>query len=109
MPWERAVSSRKPAITAEERERLRREARELSRARCAAAAAAKTVEARKWLADAGLLVAGEGVGTGLVRMDRWRRARGYGVGGVQTSAPAYRPTVRQQQAAPLPGIVEVEF
>ena len=49
------------------------------------------------------------MGTGLVRLDRWRRALGYGVGGVQTSAPAYRPTFRQQQAALLPGMDEVEF
>lgn len=99
-------SRRRPSITPEERERLRREARELSRARCAAAAAAKTKEAQAWLAAQGLLVEGEGVGTGLVRLDRWRRALGYGV---QTSAPAYRPTFRQQQAALLPGMDEVEF
>lgn len=110
MRWGQAVSSRRrPSITPEERERLRREARELSRARSAEAAAAKTKEAQAWLVAQGLLVAGEGVGTGLVRLDRWRRALGYGVGEVQASAPAYRPTVRQQQAAPLPGIVEVEF
>lgn len=97
------------AITAEERERLQREARELSRARSVAAAAAKTIEARAWLAAEGLLVAGEGVGAGLVRLDRWRKARGYGVG-VQASAPAYRPTPRQLQARPCLGISEeVEF
>jgi len=102
-------SRRRPSITPEERERLRLEARKLSRLRCAQAAAAKTVEAQAWLAAQGLLVEGEGVGTGLVRLDRWRRALGYGVGGVQTSAPAYRPTFRQQQAALLPGMDEVEF
>ena len=101
---------RAPAITAEERERLQREARELARARSVAAAAAKTIEARAWLASEGLLVAGEGVGEGLVRLDRWRKARGYGVGGVQASAPAYRPTARQLMARPVEGIeVEVEF
>ena len=42
---------RAPAITAEERERLQREARELARARSVAAAAAKTLEARAWLAS----------------------------------------------------------
>ena len=95
---------RAPAITAEERERLQREARELSRARSVAAAAAKTVEARAWLAEQGLLVPGEGVGAGLVRLDRWRKARGYGVGEVQASAPAYRPTSRQLMARPVEGI-----
>lgn len=100
---------RAPAITAEERERLQREARELERARCVAAEAAKTIEARAWLASQGLLVAGEGVGAGLGRLDRWRKARGYGVG-VQASAPAYRPTLRKLQARPCPGVdVEVEF
>lgn len=100
---------RAPAITAEERERLQREARELSRARSVAAAAAKTIEARAWLAAEGLLVVGEGVGAGLVRLDRWRKARGYGVV-VQASASAYRPTPQQIQARPCPGIdVEVEF
>ena len=100
---------RAPAITAEERERLQREARELARARSVAAAAAQTVEARAWLASEGLLVAGEGVGAGLRRLDQWRQARGYGVG-VQASAPAYRPTARQLMARPVEGIeVEVEF
>ena len=100
---------RAPAITAEERERLQRKARELARARSVAAAAAKTLEARAWLASEGLLVAGEGIGAGLVRLDRWRKARGYGVG-VQASATAYRPTARQLQARPCPGVdVEVEF
>lgn len=100
---------RAPAITAEERERLQREARELARARSVAAAAAKTIEARAWLASEGLLVAGEGVGAGLRRLDQWRQARGYGVG-VQASAPAYRPTARQLMARPVEGIeVEVEF
>jgi len=100
---------RAPAIRAEERERLQREARELARARSVAAAAAKTLEARAWLASEGLLVAGEGVGAGLRRLDQWRQARGYGVG-VQASAPAYRPTVRQLMARPVEGIeVEVEF
>lgn len=104
---------RAPAITAEERERLQREARELARARSVAAAAAKTVEARAWLASEGLLVAGEGVGAGLRRLDQWRQARGYGVGEVQASAQAsaqaYRPT-RQMQARPGEGVeVEVEF
>jgi hypothetical protein len=105
------VSKRRgPSITAEERERLRLQARELSRARCDAAAAAKTVEARAWLIAQGLLVAGEGIGAGLIRLDRWRRANGYGGGSVQTSAPNYRPTVRQLQARSVAGIeVEVEF
>ena len=101
---------RAPAITAEERERLQREARELARARSVAAAAAKTIEARAWLASEGLLVAGEGIGAGLVRLDRWRKARGYGVGEVQASALAYRPTIRQMQARSGEGVeVEVEF
>ena len=104
------AKTRAPAITAEERERLEREAGKIERARCVAAAAAKTVEARAWLASQGLLVAGEGVGAGLVRLDRWRKARGYGVGSVQASAPTYRPTVRQLMARPVEGIeVEVEF
>ena len=101
---------RAPAITAEERERLQREARELARARSVAAAAAKTIEARAWLASEGLLVAGEGVGAGLRRLDQWRQARGYGVGEVQASALAYRPTIRQMQARSGEGVeVEVEF
>ena len=108
--WGRTVARRRaPAITAEERARLQREARELARARSVAAAAAVTVEARAWLASEGLLVAGEGVGAGLVRLDRWRKARGYGVG-VQASAPTYRPTARQLMARPVEGIeVEVDF
>ena len=44
---------RAPAITAEERERLQRESRELARARSVADAAAKTIEARAWLAADG--------------------------------------------------------
>ncbi len=79
------------------------EARELSRARCAAAAAAKTVEAQAWLVAQGAMVPGEGVGAGLRRLDGYRRAL------LQTSAPSYRPTARQLQAAPVAGIVEIEF
>lgn len=100
-----------PAITAEERERNRRLADEAQRERAAAAAALATVKARAYLAEQGLLIDGEGVGKGLARLDRWRKARGYGVGlGVQASAPSYRPTIAQQQARELPGIYrEVEF
>lgn len=94
---------RAPSITAEERERHRLEARELSRARCAAAAAAKTVEAREWLAAQGVIVPGEGVGAGLRRLDGYRRTL------LQTSAPSYRPSVRQLLAEPVSGIVEIEF
>lgn len=98
-----------PAITAEERERNRRLADEAQRERAAAAAALATARARAYLAEQGLLIEGEGVGKGLARLDRWRKARGYGVG-VQASAPSYRPTMAQQQARELPGIYrEVEF
>lgn len=95
--------SKRPAITPEERARLRREAKELSLARCEAAAAAKTVEAQAWLAKQGAIVPGEGLGARLQRLDGYRRAL------LQTSAPSYRPTVRQLQAELVPGIVEIEF
>ncbi len=82
---------------------------EAQRERAAAAAALATARARAYLAEQGLLIEGEGVGKGLARLDRWRKARGYGVG-VQASAPSYRPTIAQQQARELPGIYrEVEF
>lgn len=94
---------REPAITAEERDRLRREAEERGRERCAVAARAATAVAQAWLLSRGLLVPGDGVG------DRLRRLYGYRQSLVQTSAPKYQPTARQQQARPCAGIVEVEF
>lgn len=94
-----------PELTIEERDRLRREAADLQRARCTAAAQALQPTAQAFLAARGVLLPGDGVRERLVRMDAYRKALS------QTSAqPAYKPTVRQQQARPLPGIdVEVEF
>jgi hypothetical protein len=87
-----------------ERERMRRERVETRAAVLAQAEQLKTLEARAWLQGAGLIVPGDGVGEGLARLDRYRRSI------LQASAPAYRPTVRQLQAAPLAGIdVEIEF
>lgn len=96
-----------PEMTAEERDRLRRIAAEKCAERAAASALAAQDRAQAWLAQQGLIVPGEPVGKGLARLDQWRHAKGYGVGKAATD---YRPTLRQRQAALLPGIdVEVEF
>ena len=99
------VARRKaPELSLDERERNQREAAHRQRERCAEIARAMTVQARAWLVEQGALVPGEGVRERLVRLDRYRTAL------VQASAPAYRPTVRQLQARPCPGLdVEVEF
>lgn len=104
-----AKRARVPVLTAEERERNRQLGEEAQRARASASAALMTAKARAYLAEQGLLIEGEAVGKGLARLDRWRRAHGYGVG-VQASAPSYRPTAAQQQAREIEGIYrEVEF
>lgn len=102
------MAKRAPTLTQEERARIRRQAAEANRAVREAAEAAITREAKAWLVAHGALVPDDGVGNNLVRLDRWRKAHGYGVG-VQASAPAYRPTLQQQHDKPLAGIVEVEF
>lgn len=94
---------REQAITAEERDRLRREADERRRERCTASAKAIDIIAKEWLRKQGLLLPGDGVG------DRLRRLYAYRKSIVQTSAPTYQPTLRQQQARPTPGVIEVEF
>lgn len=95
---------KEPALTPAERARNQREADERQRERCAAVASAMTAQAQAWLMRRGAWVPGEGVGERLRRLDGYRRSL------VQTSAPAWRPTLRQQQAAPCAGIdVEVEF
>ena len=87
---------KQPEVSPEERERLRRLAADEQRARCAAAVRAVQPLARAWLAQQG--------GTWVAVLERYRLAL------VQTSAPMYRPTPRQLQARPCPGIdVEVEF
>jgi hypothetical protein len=97
------MAKRVPALTPEERARIRRQASEATRSIRMAAEAAATREAQAWLVAHGALVPGEGVRDCLRRLDGYRRAL------LQTSAPSYRPTVRQLQAVPLPGIVEIEF
>lgn len=95
---------KEPAISAEERERNRREADERQRARCAEIARAAQVEARAYLVAQGALVPGEGVRERLVRLDRYRKSL------LQASARDCRPTARQVMARPIPGIdVDVEF
>lgn len=97
-----------PEMTAEERDRLRRIAEERRSERVAASAIAVQDRAKAWLQQQGLIVPGEPVGKGLARLDQWRHAKGYGVG--QAAVADYRPTLRQRQAAILPGIeLEVEF
>lgn len=98
------MAKRAPQMTPEERERLRREREAATRSVRLAAEQAITAQARAWLRERGALVVGEGIGAGLARLDAYRRAL------VQASAPAYRPTPRQVQSRPCPGIdVEVEF
>lgn len=95
---------KEPAITAEERERNRREADERQRARCAEAARQMQTTAQAYLVAQGALVPGEGVRDRLVRLDEYRQSL------LQASAPTYRPTPRQIMARPVAGIdVEVEF
>ena len=95
---------KEPSLTAEERERNRREADERQRARCAEIARAAQVEAQAYLVAQGALVPGEGVRERLVRLDRYRKSL------LQASARDYRPTARQVMDRPVPGIdVEVEF
>lgn len=94
---------REPALSAEERERNRRMAEEASRERCDRAAKAATAVAQAWLQARGLLVPGEGVRDRLVRLYRYRSDLQEAV------QRPYRPTMRQQQARPAPGLVEVEF
>ena len=95
---------KEPSLTAEERERNRREADERQRARCAEIARAAQIEAQAYLVAQGALVPGEGVRERLVRLDRYRKSL------MQASAQSYRPTARQVMARPVPGIdVEVEF
>jgi len=94
------MAKRAPSITPEERARNQREADAWQRARCAEIARQATKEARDWLLARGVLVPDEGVRERLRRLDGYRRAL------VQASAPAYRPTVRQQMAR---DVVEIEF
>ena len=95
---------KEPSLTAEERERNRREADERQRARCAEIARAAQIEAQAYLVAQGALVPGEGVRERLVRLDRYRKSL------MQADEQTYRPTTRQVMARPVPGIdVEVEF
>lgn len=86
-------------MTPEEQARLRREARELSRARCAASAGAHQPVTTAWLMEQGALVPGESAG------DRFRRLRQYrdALSGVQTSTE--EPACRGSG----PEFVEIEF
>lgn len=95
---------KQPSLTPEERDRNRREADERMRALCDQRARELNPVAQAWLVQAGAMVPGEGVRDRLVRLDRYRRSL------VQASAPAYRPTARQQLARPCPGVdVEIDF
>ena len=90
------MAKRAPQMTPEERERLRRLAADERRERCAAAAKALQPLARDYLAQQG--------GNWVFVLARVRQSL------VQASAPACRPTLRQVQSRPCPGIdVEVEF
>ena len=98
------MAKRAPSMTPEERERVRREREAATRSIRIAEEQAATARAQAYLRERGVMVAGEGVGARLARLDAYRRAL------VQASAPAYRPTPRQVQARPCPGIdVEIEF
>lgn len=98
------MAKRQPSMTPEERERVRRDREAATRSMRLAAEQAVTARAQSWLRERGALVPGEGIGEGLARLDAYRRAL------MQASAPAYRPTARQLQGRPCPGIdVEVEF
>lgn len=95
---------KEPALTAEERERNRREADERQRARCADLAREAQVQAQAYLVAHGALVPGEGVRERLIRLDRYRKSL------LQASVPDYRPTARQVMARPVAGVdVEIEF
>lgn len=95
---------RAPQLTVEELARIRRERSEATRAIRQATERAVTLQARAWLVEQGAIVPGEPVREELRRLDHYRRQL------VDASARAYRPTARQQQAAPIAGIdVEIEF
>lgn len=107
MPWLTrldAVAKRAPALTPEERARIRRQASEATRSIRMAAEAAATREAQAWLVAHGALVPGEGVRDCLRRLDGYRRSL------AGSGTPTYRPTAHQLQAAPVTGVdVEIEF
>lgn len=93
-----------PEVSPEERERRARLYAEERRARLAVIEKARTEIAQAYLVEQGALVGGEGFLDRHARLDRYRKAL------LQSSAPAYRPTPRQLQARPCPGVdVEVEF
>lgn len=98
------MAKRAPSMTPEERARVRREREAATRAIRIADEQAATVRAQAYLRERGAMVAGDGVGARLARLDAYRRTL------VQSSAPACGPTTRQIQARPCPGIdVEIEF
>lgn len=93
-----------PEVSPEERERRARLYAEERRARLAVIEKARTEIAQAYLVEQGALVGGEGFLDRHARLDRYRKAL------LQASAPAYRPTPRQLQARPCPGISEeVDF
>lgn len=100
-----SVARRKaPEVSPEERERRARLYAEERRARLAAIEKARTEIAQAYLVEQGALVGGEEFLDRHARLDRYRKAL------LQSSAPAYRPTPRQLQARPCPGISEeVDF
>lgn len=94
---------RKPQLSAEERERNRRLAAERHAEVVAAVERAATIKAQAYLSEVGAMVPGDAVG------DRLRRLARYRASWREQVQVAYRPTMRQQQARSLPGIVEIEF
>ncbi|MBS0368425.1 MAG: hypothetical protein JSS57_04390 [Proteobacteria bacterium] len=94
---------RAPQLTAEERERNRRLADERHAEIKAAAERATTERARDFLRGIGELVEGDSVVERLRRLDRYRHAL------AERARIRYQPTMRQQQARPAAGVVEIEF
>lgn len=94
---------RKTELSAEERERNRRVADERHAEVREAIERAATFRAQTYLRERGVMQPGDSVGDRLRRLDRYRRTLD------EQARIKYQPTVRQQQARPLPGVVEIEF